>query len=1056
MRRKLVLLMGFILFAAGMVSAQMLTVSGVAKDDKGQPIPYVSVRIKGNTKAVIGDEKGNYKISAQQGAVLIFSATGYNDVEAKATSGSLDISLTGKSDELENVVVTAQGVRKKAREIGYAYAKINNEDVTVGRPVTLAQGLSGKISGLAVYNVNNSVDPAVKVVLRGYRSMTGNNEALVVLDGIQTTQTVLPLINPNDIESVTILKGGQAATLYGAEGVNGAIVINTKKGNKGKSKVSYSTSVNFEEISFLPQFQDKYGSGSHYAPSYTTIADYKERMRLNWRPYENQQYGDPYNGELRIVGRTLEDGSKLILPYSAIPNIRKKTFDVGYTWNNTVNFSGGDDRGTFYLSAENNKTRGIVPGDEANRTGIRLSSTRYMDKLTASFNVSYTQAAYDRANSDFYYDIMNVAPHVPMNDLRDWRNNKFASPNGFYNDYRENAYFTKDNNRQFYQDNNIQGNIELSYKVTSGVTLIERLGVTNNTRNRKNRVGKWIYSDWAKNSAVVPAPWDWANDYDGFDRASTDILGSVYDAITSENVVNNEFQLMLEKQTGSINNKVLIGQSLYQRKTKFVELGSSSVVVPGVYNVSNRQGELTGGESNTLRRKWGYYADYTGNWKDMVFLNASFRYDGSSVFYAPGRDASLYTFPYYGATLSGILTDIVPSLKSNILSFAKLRVGYNVNGADNLSPYSLDPIYPVGANYPYGNNVGYTVGGTLPDKGLKPEKVASFEYGGEFSLFRNRVNLDVTAYTSKTTDGLLTVRIPNTTGFQNLLLNVGETKNWGYEADLKVQVIRNRKLNWDVNVRYSYNDNKVVKLYGGVNEFAYGGYTYAQTFVIKDQRYPFLRTTDYVRDAATGLRMVNRTNGYPLLNATLKDMGGTLTRHMIGLGSKLSYDAFQLAFNFEYRGGNKMFSQIGRDMTFTGSGKWTENRTPHVFPQSAYDDGTGKVVANTTVNVAEAEYALWVDYFRQVASNFVTPGWFIKLRDINLSYNLPANIVRKSKVFSAANIALYGRNLFTIVDKANYYTDPEFSFTTGNGIGINNSLQTPPVRQYGFNLNLTF
>ncbi|NDB90976.1 MAG: hypothetical protein EB166_09270, partial [Thaumarchaeota archaeon] len=255
--------------------------------------PLATIKIKGSQTSVLADDNGNFKISAAANATLQITATGFAPLEVVASSTSLSISLKQQIEEIDNIVVTAQGIRKKSKEIGYSYAKVSTEELTVGRAPRLTQALAGKVSGLAIYQVNNSVDPAVKVVLRGYRSMTGNNEALVVLDGIQTTQTVLPLINPNDIESVTILKGGQAATLYGAEGVNGAIVINTKKGNKGKSKVSYSSSVNFEEISFLPQFQDKYGSGSHYAPSYTTIPDYKERMRLNWRPYENQQYGDP-------------------------------------------------------------------------------------------------------------------------------------------------------------------------------------------------------------------------------------------------------------------------------------------------------------------------------------------------------------------------------------------------------------------------------------------------------------------------------------------------------------------------------------------------------------------------------------------------------------------------------------------------------------------------------------------------------------------------------------------------------------------------------------------
>ena len=285
---------------------------------------------------------------------------------------------------------------------------------------------------------------------------------------------------------------------------------------------------------------------------------------------------------------------------------------------------------------------------------------------------------------------------------------------------------------------------------------------------------------------------------------------------------------------------------------------------------------------------------------------------------------------------------------------------------------------------------------------------------------------------------------------------MGETKNWGYESDLRLQLIRAKNLSWDFNVRYSYNDNKVIELYPGVDEFSYGAFSYAAPFVIKGNPFPALKAISYVRDPATNRVIVGAADGYPLTTGPLKNFGRTIPKHILGWGTNLRYHAFALATNFEYRGGNVVYSDLGRQMTFTGSGKWTEDRTPHVFANSAYDDGTGKFVPNTTVNVREAEYALWADKYRLIAENFVTPGWFIKMRDINLSYNVPAGLLLKTKVFSGATIALYGRNLITIVDKANQFTDPEFSFTTDNGQGVNTTSQTPPVRQYGFNVNLTF
>ena len=1051
-------------FVLAVANAQVRPVTGTVKDDKGAAVAYASVKVKGQASAVVADEKGNFKISAAPNASLVVSATGFASSEVTASATTMDIVLKRQVEDLENVVVTAQGIRKKSKEIGYAYSKVSNDEINVGRSPQLTQALAGKVSGLAVYTVNNSVDPAVKVVLRGYRSLTGNNEALVVIDGMQTTSTALATINPNDVDNVSILKGGQAATLYGSAGVNGALVITTKQGSKGKLKVQFSNSTNFEEVSFLPDFQNEYGSGSQYYPINFGGAGYDpsaaNRAKLNWRSYENQQYGDKYDGSKRIAGRVLEDGSSLVVPYSDVENVRRRSFDIGVSTNNQASFQGGDETSSYYLSVENQKINGIVPGDISDRTGVRVKSTKEYGNLSTTFNAAYTQIAYDRTGSDFQNDIINTASWVDLTTMRDWRTNKFANPNGYYNDYYNNPYFNKDINRLRYKDANFSGSFDVTYKVRPWMQLYNRLGIMNNSRTGKNTVEKFTYSDWAKNEAYIPAEWGHDDDYPGIYRAISDVLGSVADYSSTENVVNNEFQARIQKDIANVENKLTLGYSIYQRYTKSINVSSSSIVVDNVYNVSNRQGILGGGESNTTERKFGYYADLNTNLKNMDYLNLNLtaRYDATSRFFKQTRAANQYSYLYYGAALSFILTDAFPALKSNVLNYAKLRTSYNKNGNDNIPLYGLDLAYNNGANFPYGNNVGLSVGNTLPDANLKPEFVTALEFGAELSMFKNRVNLDVSLYDQSSVGQVLTVKIPNSTGFSNLLINVGEVKNFGYEADLKVQLLRDTKIKWDVNIKYSYNDNKVESLYPGITQFAYGGYSYATTNVILGQRFPVLKTTGYYyANDGSGARRVSPTTGYPIQNTALTERGSTLPRHMVGLGSSFTYSDFRLSFNFEYRGGNVMYSDLGRQMTFTGSGAWTSNRSEQIYPNSYYIDPTsGADVKNNSVYVREPEYALWVNNYRLIAENFVTPGWFIKLRDLNLSYNIPASLVKKSKIFSGANVALYGRNLFTIVDNKNQFTDPEFSYTSGNGLGISNTAQTPPVRQYGFNVNFVF
>jgi TonB-linked SusC/RagA family outer membrane protein len=1060
MRKLLSLCLLLLFFTAG--QAQNRTIKGRVTDETGTAVPYSTVAVKGTRQAAVADANGDFTIAAKTGDILVISAINFKTIEVKVgTDDFIKTTVVRETSTIDEVIVTAQGIKRRAREVGYSVAKVSNAEITTGRTPTVAAGLAGKVSGLVIINANNSVDPAVKITLRGYRSMTGNNDALIVIDGLPQppgSSTMLNLLNPNDIESVTILKGGQATTQYGSDGINGAVVITTKKGQKGKLQVSLNTSYNIERINIMAEFQDQFGSGSHYAAGFGTASwkpNYLDRMKDNWRSYENQQFGDRYDGSIRPAGRTLEDGSVYMLPYSAVKDVRKDIWNTGFTLNNQVSFTGGNDNTTFFLSAENNYTEGIVPDDVADRTGMRFASSTELNKLKVGFSANYVQARYDRTTFNFYDESINQAAHIPLPDLRDWRNNKFAHPNGYYNDYYSNPYFRLDNYRTKYQDANINGNLELSYKLMPWLIAYNRTGVMSNTRTEKRTIGQFFHSVWAKTKAVVPAPWDQA-DGSGITRALTDIQGAVTDNSNTENIFNNEFQLQINKNFHDFSTKSIIGYSTYDRKTKAVSVGSNSVVVPGVMNVSNRRGELDGSEANTEYRKYGYYVDALVGWQDKLFLHGTVRFDASSRFYKPDRAKSMYSYTYPGVDVAAVLTELLPQIKNKVLGYAKLRAGYNGNGNDNLTLYGLDPQFSNSAGFPYGNTVGIGVGDILPMDGLKPEYVKSWEFGGEFQLFDNRVNLDVSYYTQRSKDQVLTVRIPSSTGYSNLRLNVGDTKNWGYEADMKVQIIRKGKLNWDMSVRGSINDNKVITLYPGVSEFFVSGYSYAGTFVAENSVYPILKATSYVRDPATDRVIVNSASGYPLNNGPLKNFGRVTPKYGLGAGTNLSYSGFTLTTNWEYRGGNVMYSDLGRQMTFTGSGKWTDQRAPFVFPNSSYDDGTGKFVPNTNVNVREAEYDLWVTYYRVISENFVVPAWFIKMRDINLSYNVSKKMLGKIKVFSNAQLSLYGRNLITIKDKANQFADPEFSFTTGNGVGINNTDQTPPVKQYGVSLNLTF
>jgi TonB-linked SusC/RagA family outer membrane protein len=1048
---KILSLLTALLFYGVLATAQSKTVTGTVTDEKGVPIAFASVLIQGTAKGTTTNEQGVFSIEVQPKSVLLISASGSSDhVLTIGTANSYTITLK-KNGVLDEVVVTALGIRRKPRELGFSTTTIKNEQITAANNPNIAGALTGKIAGLVVTNVNSSVQANTRVVLRGNRSITGNNQALIVLDGVPVPNSTLDYLNPNDVESVNTLKGGQAATLYGSDGVNGAVVITTKRGRSGRNTVTFISSANAEQVSFMPDFQNRFGSGSGYG---STPAQ-------NYRAYENQSYGDEYDGSRRPLGRVTEDGDTLMVPYSARPNEKKKVWDVGSVIQNDISIAGGDEKSNFYLSFQDAVISGVVPGDTRRRDAFRFNSSRTLGKVKAGFQATYAQDKFDRTNSDFYLNVLNAAAHVPLTELRDWRNNKFANPNGYYNDYINNPWFDLDNQRRKGIIKNFNASFDLQYAVNSWLSATYRLGLVNSNTEEKQTVGQFLYSEWARSSAYVPAPW--VNGYNGIDRAGTDILGSVIERNSSANRVNSDLLLTFTKDFRNISTTLILGNNVQQRTTSFLSVGSGALMIPDVYNISNRTGELTGDQANTRSRKYGFYGDLTVGINDYLFLHGAARRDATSIFYKEGRSSSTYQYWYYGADLSFILTDAVPTLKTGILDYLKLRAGYNRNANDNINPYSLDLLYVTGANFPYGSLGGATVDNTIPSASLKPEFVKSMEVGFEVSAFKNRVGLDFTYYNQVSDGQIIEVQMSAGTGYRNARLNAGRLDNKGFETELKLQVVKSRGLTWDVNLNYAFNDNVVKSLYGNMdalslnNTYVESGVTTAFTSARKGSSYPFLSTTGFRRDSL-GRIIVSRTNGYPLTSQEQIPFGRTIPKHTLGITSRLVWKNLALATTLEYRGGYYVFHGLGSRMTFTGVAAITAKygRENFIIPNSVYDDGSGKLVENTTIPVADGHYTYWDVNFKNAGENFVTKGDFWKLREVNLTYTFPAALISKVRFLKSAALSLIGRNLLTLLPKDNVYTDPEFANTTGNSLGINNTFNTPPVRSYGATLSLTF
>ena len=407
-----------VVLVAQITFAQERVVSGVVSDNTGMPLPGVSVLVKGTKSGTQTDFDGKYSIKASSSQVLIFSFIGMKTQEITASSASVNLKMQDDSQALEEVVVTALGIKRKPKELSYSIENIKSADLTKTRAVNVATALAGKVSGLQVNIVNNGVNPTTRVVLRGNRSLLGNNEALIVIDGFPSERGVLDRINPNDIDNVTVLKGANASALYGTEAANGVLVVTTKKG-AGKLSATYNSSIQMENVAYLPEIQSEFGAGGF--PDGTLY------------PLENVNWGPRYDGRLVDASETLDDGSVWQVPFTPIKNNHKNFFETGISTRHGITLKGGDENGDFLFSIDQTNTSGVVPKDTYNRTNVRLKGSRKFDRLTVGGNVSFFRSHSDlvgtevgRQGRPLYWNILNTPLHIPLDQMKNWRTGTFT------------------------------------------------------------------------------------------------------------------------------------------------------------------------------------------------------------------------------------------------------------------------------------------------------------------------------------------------------------------------------------------------------------------------------------------------------------------------------------------------------------------------------------------------------------------------------------------------------------------------------------------------------
>ena len=1029
----------FVLTGLSVLLAQTVVISGtVTSSVEGEgPIPGVQVVAQGTTIGTTTNVDGKYTITVPESSrTLIFSFVGMKTVE-EAIGGRITINVVMEPEILgiDEVVVTSLGITRKAREIGYSLSTLKADELTQAKTQTISSGLVGKVAGLQINTTSGGVNPAQRVILRGNRSFLGNNQALVVLDGVPVSIGYLATLNPNDVEDISILKGANASALYGSDAANGVVMVTTKQGSRDKIQVQYSNTTTFDQVAFLPDFQTRFGAGSssdaYGNPVYET--------------YENQQYGPEFDGEMRRIGMGDEYDRWEEYPFEARPDEKKNFFDTGLTMQNDLSFSAGNNSGSYFVSIQDAVVKGLVPKDRLRRNSVRFNGTRNYGGFTATVNVNYAHTEDDITVTNVLWSVYNTPQNVPLNSYSDWRapstpeETNWGDINHYFNAYYDNPYTELDKNRRDRRRDYVIGTLSLSQDFTSWLNVMLRSSVSANFTTYKTRYEEWDFSEWAINESG---------------RAVThDFPADVSDGMNMGYRWTNDLLIKATRSFGDISMTAIAGGTTRSTFSNSLSVGVPSLEVPGLYNISNRKGELSGSQSYYETRRTSVFGDLTLGYRNFLFLHASGRNDWDSRL-----NSEYWSYFYPAVDASFVFTEAIPALKGNpILTYGKIRGGIAKVGSVSIGAYNLENEFYVIGDFPYAQTVAHGISNSMKNPFMEPEFTLSNEIGIDLNFFESRINLEAVYYNMSTTNQTLPADIPPSSGFTSMYINSGEMFNEGIELELQLVPVFKQDLRVDLNINYTYWHNEVKSLTEAFTELSLGNYVHA----IVGETYPTLVTSDYERDPE-GRVIVNAKTGLPTKSTDLFRQGQTTPKHIVGIQPHVRYKGFSLGASFEYRGGFVMRSGPARDMSFTGISditSWT-GREKFVWPNSVINVGTEdnpEYKPNEDIQTNAGSVNFWTQTYRSTIDNFVINAAFWKVREITLFYDVPRTALTfTNNLVKGIRVGFVGRNLFMLLPESNMYGDPESNNGTGNAVGYAPGGAIPPTRSYGFNLTFTF
>jgi TonB-linked SusC/RagA family outer membrane protein len=1004
--------------------AQEKTVTGTVTE-AGLPLPGVSVVVKGTTRGTQTDMDGNYSIKAKTGEVLVFSFIGMQDAtQTVGAANKINVAMKSATTELENVVVTAVGIKKRQDAITSTNQVVKAKEITQAQNPNIVQSLAGKVSGLQINTTNNGVNATTRIVLRGNRSITGDNQALIVIDNVISSATVLQQLPPEAIQEVNVIKSAQGSALYGEQGVNGVIVVTTKKGTKGgKVVVSVNSAVDFEEVSFIAQRQTRYGQG--WNGQHVT--------------YENGGWGAEFDGVVRPVGLAQADGSYIMAPYSPIKDNIKKFFQTGTILQNGVSVNAGDENGYASLTINKQNTDFVVKGDQLDRTSFLFKGGKKLGRWNIDGNVNYITQRTNTTSSALFTELLQAATNIPIEQF------EHSGNAGHWTSYYRNPYWMRDNIRNKGRRDFVNGIATINFEINKNINISNVANIQFTQVNTFNYTNEYIDT----------------NQVGGGDHttvSSFDTSNANQRSIYNDFMVNFDYML-----TDNISFKLNTGTNIQDNYVQSTALGGDNLTIPGLYNVTNTTGIPRTANSFSRDRRFSVLANVDLGYKDYLFLNMTGRNDWTSKLHDGEKD----NYFYPSAGLSFIPTKAFGMTDNKVLNYAKVSANLTrVGNSSAVGVYGINDLYTSALGYPFGNLSSFTQLQNPTDPKISPEFMTTSEFSAALGFFKDRLTLEGSVYKTTTEDLITRASASNASGLDTVLMNLGKMTTTGFEIDLGFTPIDNKAwgLKWENRLSYSHNKSIVNKVSDQATEVELQNFpgTGIGIFAQEGEEFPLIKGIAYERDDQ-GRVKIDADSGNPIKTSQYQILGKANPDYIIGYNSAIEFKGVRLAGVFDYRTGHQFWA--GTKDWLSWSGHLIESaengRSGFIFPNSSTDiDGDGVYEANSTVITGGNTYSSYLNYFsneyRAVAENFVLDATAFKVRELSLSYSIPTKMIEKAGLTSL-RFGVNARNPFVVLPKENRkYHDPEFSNTAGNAAGLAVTGQYPATRTFGFNVNLTF